>query len=113
MLLLCVSLWKDLSRDPMVIKRRLAGAVLDETVESGLEEHEGEVFQLHTRSVDNEPLDEPELVRIPATGHRPATGADGEGGAADPDASGEVGNGPSHRDEDTDRPKGDGRAPKA
>ncbi|MGP9694748.1 BCCT family transporter [Brachybacterium sp. AOP25-B2-12] len=48
MLLLCVSLWKDLSRDPLIIQGKLARHVLTESVAQAIEEHGGEAFQLHT-----------------------------------------------------------------
>jgi choline/carnitine/betaine transport len=54
MLLLCISIWRDLSRDPMVLRRKLAGAVLVESVSSGVETHDG-AFQLTTSAL---PADE-------------------------------------------------------
>jgi hypothetical protein len=48
MLVLCVALWKDLSRDPLVLKRELADQVLAETVDTGVEKHDGEPFELAT-----------------------------------------------------------------
>ncbi|GAA4718327.1 choline/carnitine/betaine transport [Promicromonospora umidemergens] len=47
-LVLCVALWKDLARDPLVLKRELAVQVLAETVSTGVEKHEGEPFELST-----------------------------------------------------------------
>lgn len=48
MLVLCVALWKDLSRDPLVLKGELAVQVLRETVDTGVEKHDGEPFELAT-----------------------------------------------------------------
>jgi choline-glycine betaine transporter len=48
MLLLCVALWKDLARDPLVLRRDLADHVLTESVASGIEQHAGEPFELRT-----------------------------------------------------------------
>jgi len=48
MLVLCVALWKDLSRDPLVLKQELAVQVLAETVDTGVEKHDGEPFELAT-----------------------------------------------------------------
>lgn len=48
MLLLCVALWRDLSKDPLVIRRDLAQHLLDESVAKGVDEHGGEPFTLST-----------------------------------------------------------------
>ena len=48
MLLLCVALWKDLSRDPLIIRDKLARHVLTEAVAAGVERHDGEPFELRT-----------------------------------------------------------------
>ncbi|MFC0675401.1 BCCT family transporter [Brachybacterium hainanense] len=48
MLLLCVALWKDLSRDPLMIRNRLARHVLEDSVDSAIERHDGEPFELRT-----------------------------------------------------------------
>gem|GEM_PF-4016283 len=56
MLLLCVSLWRDLSRDPLVIRNSLAREVLERSVASGIEKHDGETFELRTaEAVTQEP----------------------------------------------------------
>lgn len=47
MLLLCVALWKDLSKDPLVLRGQLARRVLVESVVTGVEKHEG-TFELAT-----------------------------------------------------------------
>lgn len=48
MLLLCVALWKDLAKDPLVIRGNLAQHVLSESVSYGVQAHAGEAFQLST-----------------------------------------------------------------
>ncbi len=40
MLLLCVAIWKDLSRDPLVIQNKVAREVLEQSVAEGVERHE-------------------------------------------------------------------------
>lgn len=56
MLLLCVALWKDLSKDPLVLRGQLARRVLVESVVTGVEKHEG-AFEL-TTAVPVEPMDD-------------------------------------------------------
>ena len=51
MLLLCVALWKDLSRDPLVIRTDLAQHLLAESVATGVEAHAGEPFTLSTMEI--------------------------------------------------------------
>nr|BFF18401.1 BCCT family transporter [Promicromonospora thailandica] len=58
MLVLCVALWKDLSNDPLVLKRALAVQVLTETVDTGVEKHEGEPFELATSAATADDSDE-------------------------------------------------------
>ena len=48
MLLLCVAIWKDLSRDPLMIRNRLARHVLEDSVDSAIGRHDGEPFELRT-----------------------------------------------------------------
>ncbi|WP_426326059.1 BCCT family transporter [Microbacterium sp. E-13] len=48
MLLLCVALWKDLARDPLVIRTDLAQHLLAESVAQGVETHAGVPFTLNT-----------------------------------------------------------------
>jgi choline/carnitine/betaine transport len=62
MLLLCISIWKDMSKDPLVLQNRLARAVLVDSVSAGIDIHDGEVFQLRTHSAPSDGNDEPELV---------------------------------------------------
>jgi choline-glycine betaine transporter len=77
MLVLCVALWKDLSRDPLVLKGELAVQVLRETVDTGVEKHDGEPFELSTSASATE--DDPdETPTTPENGVPMVT----EGGAA-------------------------------
>ncbi|WP_313814132.1 BCCT family transporter [Glutamicibacter sp.] len=60
MLLLCVAIWKDLSKDPLVLRSNVAREVLEKSVSRGVEEHEGSAFSLMTTEIpivkaDNEP----------------------------------------------------------
>jgi len=48
MLLLCVAIWKDLSRDPLMIRNRLARHILEDSVETAIDRHDGEPFELRT-----------------------------------------------------------------
>ncbi|GAA1489640.1 hypothetical protein GCM10009626_23860 [Brachybacterium sacelli] len=58
MLLLCVALWKDLSRDPMMIRNQIARHVLEDSVAQGIDRHDGEPFELRTVEavIDVKPL---------------------------------------------------------
>jgi len=49
MLLLCVAIGKDLSRDPLGLRGKVALEVLEQAVDEGLERHDGEQFSLMTR----------------------------------------------------------------
>jgi len=51
MLLLCVAIWKDLSRDPLILQDRVAREVLEQSIVQGLERHDGGEFSLMTREV--------------------------------------------------------------
>lgn len=48
MLLLCVALWKDLSKDPLIIQGQLANHVLEQSVATAVDEYDGEAFSLET-----------------------------------------------------------------
>ncbi|MBM6588588.1 BCCT family transporter [Brevibacterium sp. RIT803] len=48
MLVLCVALWKDLSKDPLIIQGQLASHVLEQSVATAVDEYDGEVFGLET-----------------------------------------------------------------
>ena len=51
MLLLCVAIWKDLSRDPVVLQGRVALELLEQSVAQGVERHEGGGFSLMTQEI--------------------------------------------------------------
>src|SRR5690606_19362983 len=55
MLLLCVAIWRDLSKDPLIIQGRLATILLEESVATAIDEHDGP-FELSTSLVE-EPED--------------------------------------------------------
>ncbi|UVI34886.1 BCCT family transporter [Brevibacterium spongiae] len=55
MLLLCVAVWKDLSRDPLIIQGQLANHVLEQSVATAIDEYDGSVFGLETSEL---PADE-------------------------------------------------------
>ncbi|AGP30129.1 BCCT family transporter [Corynebacterium terpenotabidum] len=57
LLLLCVSLWRDLSRDPMVIHFDLARVVLENSAHEAVEEHGGKPFIM--QSVEAEYVEDP------------------------------------------------------
>ncbi|WP_159794016.1 BCCT family transporter [Puerhibacterium puerhi] len=88
MLALCVALWRDLSRDPLVIQGQLARQVLVESVASAVDRHDGEPFELRTV-----PAPEPEPT-VPGV---PGDGSDGEApdGAGGGQPDGESRNGTS------------------
>ncbi|MCP3425405.1 BCCT family transporter [Rothia sp. AR01] len=48
MLVLCVAIWKDLSRDPLILQDRVAREMLKQSVAAGVHRHEGEEFGLVT-----------------------------------------------------------------
>ncbi|WIY81845.1 BCCT family transporter [Propionimicrobium sp. PCR01-08-3] len=50
MLMLCLSIWRDLRKDPLMLQNQLAREVLEHSVASGIERYDGEVFELTTRS---------------------------------------------------------------
>lgn len=49
MLLLCFALTKDLRRDPLSLRRRLATSVVERAIRTGVEQHRGVQFDLVTR----------------------------------------------------------------
>lgn len=51
MLLLCVAIWKDLSKDPMVLSGKVARQMLEQSVTQGVERHEGSQFSLMTTEI--------------------------------------------------------------
>jgi len=61
MLLLCVALWKDLSRDPLILRGKVARTVLEQSVTQGVDRHEGSQFSLMTTEIPIiKPADTPE-----------------------------------------------------
>jgi len=61
MLLLCVALWKDLSRDPLILRGKVARTVLEQSVTQGVDRHEGSQFSLMTTEIPIiKPADKPE-----------------------------------------------------
>lgn len=51
MLLLCFAIWKDLSRDPLVLQGKVALEVLEQSVSQGVDRHDGENFSLMTQEI--------------------------------------------------------------
>lgn len=51
MLLLCVAIWKDLSKDPLVLQNRVAQEVLEQSVAHGIDRHETGEFSLMTAEI--------------------------------------------------------------
>ena len=51
MLLLCVAIWKDLSKDPLVLQDRVARQVLEKSVAQGVDRHDGSEFSLMTAEI--------------------------------------------------------------
>ena len=49
MLLMCVALVKDLRRDPLALRKRLADSVVERAIRSGVDQHNGGVFELVTK----------------------------------------------------------------
>ncbi|MET4591740.1 BCCT family transporter, partial [Arthrobacter sp. 754] len=49
MLLLCFALTKDLRRDPLSLRRRLATSVVERAIKTGMEQHGGIQFDLVTK----------------------------------------------------------------
>ena len=54
MLLLCVAVWKDLSKDPLIIQEQLAAHVLETSVATAVDEYDGEIFGLETSELEIE-----------------------------------------------------------
>jgi hypothetical protein len=49
MLLLCVALARDLRRDPLALRQRLATTVVERAIRTGVEQHGGVQFDLVTK----------------------------------------------------------------
>ncbi|MFP3397862.1 BCCT family transporter [Brevibacterium sp. H602] len=62
MLLLCVAVWKDLSKDPLIIQEQLAAHVLETSVATAVDEYDGEIFGLETSElqIEDEPAESSE-----------------------------------------------------
>lgn len=60
MLLLCFALAKDLRRDPLSLRRRLATSVVERAIKTGVEQHGGVQFDLVTRHDCAETCPDPE-----------------------------------------------------
>ena len=54
MLLLCVAVWKDLSKDPLIIQEQLAAHVLETSVATAVDEYDGEIVGLETSELEIE-----------------------------------------------------------
>lgn len=51
MLLLCVAIWRDLSKDPLILQNKVAQEVLEQSVVQGVERHESGEFSLMTAEI--------------------------------------------------------------
>jgi len=71
MLLMTVALVKDLARDPMALRRRLAKSVVERAIASGVDEHGGSTFDLATHEHETTTPDPAASVSVPP---RPAQG---------------------------------------
>lgn len=60
MLVLCVAVWKDLSKDPLIIQEQLAAHVLETSVATAVNEYDGEIFGLKTSElqIEEDPADD-------------------------------------------------------
>lgn len=108
MLLLCVAIWKDLSRDPLMIRNRLARHVLEDSVETAIDKHDGSPFELRTVETlvevspgDAERLETREASRKQGRdgsfdGSAPSAGASADSSTAGSDSAGSAdGTGPA------------------
>lgn len=80
MLLLCVAIWKDLSRDPLVLQGKIAQEVLEQSVVEGVDRHEGGHFSLMTTEIEivspRPPTHAVEDTQVPPSGQTlPSGGA--------------------------------------
>ncbi|WP_084793321.1 BCCT family transporter [Glutamicibacter halophytocola] len=89
MLLLCVALWKDLSRDPLVLREKVAQEVLEQAVDEGIDRHAGEHFSLMTSEQPIVKVSGDEPVILPAPDVAPVAAGeeldDEQGGERDTD----------------------------
>ncbi|MHA7179108.1 BCCT family transporter [Arthrobacter sp. MDB2-24] len=68
MVLLCFALTKDLRRDPLALRRRLATSVVERAIRTGVEQHGGAQFDLVTKHECAEKCSDSECPGGPATG---------------------------------------------
>lgn len=96
MLLLCVAIWRDLSKDPLVLRGKVALEVLEQAVDDGIDRHAGEHFSLMTteQSIvtgNNPPRVQPAGEPVAdAPEDQPWGSDDGRGPAGIPAADGDV-----------------------
>ncbi|GAA2957572.1 BCCT family transporter [Glutamicibacter bergerei] len=84
MLLLCVAIWKDLSKDPLVLSDKVARQVLEQSVTEGVERHDGSQFSLMTTEIPL--IDGKEFVlKTKAADSSSATEGSGSTGSAKPE----------------------------
>jgi choline/carnitine/betaine transport len=72
MLLLCFALTKDLRRDPLSLRRRLATSVVERAIRSGVEQHGGAQFDLVTKHECAEKCSDSDCPGRTPTGSIPA-----------------------------------------
>src|SRR5690606_9048396 len=113
MLLLCVAIWKDLSKDPLMIRSRLARHVLEEAVDTGIDRHDGAPFELRTVEavIDVAPADAGRNESAPIAALRArnqAQQATAPGAEAGPARAEDRGEGPAADRPEAERPDADG-----
>ena len=79
MLLLCFALAKDLRRDPLSLRRRLATSVVERAIRTGVEQHGGVQFDLVTRHDCVEKCSDSDCPGGTLTGSIPTVGTPGSG----------------------------------
>jgi choline/carnitine/betaine transport len=76
MLLLCFALTRDLRRDPLSLRRRLANNVVERAIRSGVDQHGGVQFELVTKhDCDENCADDGRCTASSATNSAPASSA--------------------------------------
>ncbi|WP_226838377.1 BCCT family transporter [Brevibacterium aurantiacum] len=85
MLLLCVAVWKDLSRDPLIIQGQLANHVLEQSVATAVNEYDGSVFGLETSELPAEDIENDSDAEAAATSSSKAESSSKADGSADDD----------------------------
>ncbi|WP_458116379.1 BCCT family transporter [Arthrobacter sp. D2-10] len=71
MMLLCFALTKDLRRDPLSLRRRLATSVVERAIRTGVEQHGGVQFDLVTKHDCAEKCPDPDCLGANPTGSIP------------------------------------------